>query len=64
MRDLTVNEVEIVDGAALSPGTGVNLIGAVGAVAFIVAAPAAGAFAAGIVLGYYGGMAYNEFFAK
>jgi hypothetical protein len=60
MRELAINEIEMVGGAALSPDTGVNLIGAIGGVAFLVAAPAAGAFALGIALGYYGGKAINE----
>lgn len=62
MRELAMEEIVQIDGAALSPETGVNLIGAIGAVAFIIAAPAAGALAAGIVLGYYGGKAINEIF--
>jgi hypothetical protein len=37
MRELAINEIEMVGGAALNPDTGVNLIGAIGGVAFLVA---------------------------
>jgi hypothetical protein len=51
MRELTLDEIEEVSGGLDLKG-GMELIGAVGAVAAVIGAPAAAAFAAGVVLSY------------
>jgi hypothetical protein len=51
MRELTASEIQEVNGGALSLDTALGFISAIGAAAIFIRAPAAAAFAAGVVLG-------------